>query len=143
MVMDPHKKIDEMIAERQKQTPTGNTDKPKKPETLLKDLEKVKDNLKFYNTIQEAPVLTDKYDKKIFNYKVLNFNHYIKQQAWPESIFNIDKLIRLNVSAKYEWLKRYMQKKRTIGLDVFWVFLIFIIIGGAILAAWILLPNFL
>lgn len=133
---DPHKKIDNLLASK-------NEDKQPVKSSVTNELERVKDNIKFYNKIQNEPVLTDKYDKSPFGHKQITCNHYIKGQAWPESIFNIDKLIRLNLTAKFEWIKRYLSKKRNVPLNVLWVVIIFMIIGIGILCVWIFLPRFM
>ena len=141
-MVDPHDVLKEKVDKTLKEKEETPGKKPVKP-VYAKDLERVQDNIKFAAEIQQQPVTSDKHDKKIFNHKTVNFNHYIKGQAWPESIFNIDKLLRLNTAASFEWQKRYLKKKRTMPLDIFWVILIFIIVGAALLAAYILLPNFI
>ena len=106
------------------------------------NLEKVKDNLHFYNKIQEKPVVSKDFDKTIWG-ETVNFNHYIEGQAWPSSFYNIDKLIRLNTSAAFEWMKRWLSKKRHVPLDMLWFLLIIIIIVVGIIAVWIILPKFM
>lgn len=143
--LDPHKKIDELLAKREGQ-PTAQDSSTKKeatPSPYTKQLEKVKDNLNFVNTLQNKPVLTDKHDKKIFNFKVLNFTHYINQQAWPSSLYFIDKIVRVNVKASFEWQKRYLAKKRGIPFEFLPFLIIVIVIAIALLAVWFLLPRFM
>ena len=149
-MVDPHDKIAAIVDSKELDSKKvgaaakdATDDDYKTSTSITKELERVRDNVKFYNKIQEKPVLTKKYDKSIFTSTVLNLNHYIRGQAWPESIFNIDKLLRLNTSASYEWQKRFLRKKRGASYDFMPFLIIIIIVFVAILAVWILLPRFM
>jgi len=112
-----------------------------KSRLMATDLEKIKDNIKFANEVQDNPVVTDKYDKRVFNCDVININPYIEQQAWPSSLYFIDKLIRLNTKASLEWMKRYLSKKRHVPMNMIWLLILLFAVGIVIvIVLFLILP---
>lgn len=117
---DAHDKIDALLNKKEKTT-------------YARDFEQVKDNYKFAHKVENEPVSSQGYDEEIFNYKVLNFNDYISQQAWPSSLYFIDKIVRLNMRASMEWMKKNLSKKRTVPMSMIWLLLLFGVVGIVVL----------
>jgi len=137
-IEDPHEKAKRLLDEKNKEEEEGEPGRT----VFDQDVERVRDNFNFANKVENEPVVTKEFDKNIFGVKVLNFNHYILQQAWPSSFYFIDKLIRLNTKASMEWQKRYLSKKRTVPMKMIWLLIVFVVIIFIIVLIWLLLPRF-
>lgn len=145
--LDPHKKIDELIEKTDKEKQKES--QPPTTNVMIKGMKEIKENVQFVNKTQDEPIITKKYDrkqlkkveKKKFYVTLINFNHYIQQQAWPSSIYFIDKLLRLNTSASLDWQKRYLAKKRPINKEYIYLMIIIVIIIIAILVLWLFLSG--
>jgi hypothetical protein len=153
-----HDEIAKLVdsTDAQKQKPKDESDKQKN--VMISGLREIKENIAFVDKTQNEPIKTTKYDlkkektvtkkdkdgkvttKKIF-VTILNFNHYIQQQAWPSSIYFIDKLLRLNTSASMEWQKRYLKKKRPMNKDFLWLVVVIVIVIIAIALLWMFLSK--
>jgi hypothetical protein len=128
--VDINREIDDLIDEK------IDVDSSRDSKALFtsSDLEPVRDNIKFVDEVINKPVVSDRFDKKVFDYETVNINPYILQQAWPSSLYFIDKLIRLNTSASLEWKKRYLSKKRKVSMNMVWLI---ILLAGAFFAVFI------
>lgn len=148
------KLVDETDAQKQK--PKAELEQPKN--VMISGLREIKENIHFVDKTQNDPITTTKYDlkqekkikKKDKNGKVttekifiviLSFNHYIQQQAWPSSIYFIDKLLRLNTSAELDWMSRYIKKKRPLNKDYLWLMVIIVIVIIAVVVLWMFLSK--
>jgi hypothetical protein len=150
------KLMDETDLQKQ---PKDKEDEPKN--VMISGLSEIKENIKFVDKTQNEPIKSDKHDLKkekkgFFKEKknekgevikekvyvtILNFNHYIQQQAWPSSIYFIDKLLRLNTSASLEWQKRYLKKKRPVNKEFLWLIIIIVIVILAVVILWMFLSK--
>ena len=128
---DPHDKISKIIDEK----PTTRLDESYKS----KRVEQVYDNLKFAKQVRENPITIDKYKEKILGYN-LNLEPFIEMRVWPRSIYVTDKLLRLVASARLEFLKRYLVKKRKMDLDLKWLIILFLGIGIAVFVILFIIP---
>ena len=107
-----------------------------------KDTQRVYDNIRFQKKFQDNPVETKNYNKKIFGYETVNINPYLEQKIWPESIYRTDKLLRLVASARLEFLKRYLKKKKGVSVNILFLIIIIFGIAVAIIVILFLLPAF-
>lgn len=130
--LDAKKKVDEFT--RKKELSKGMRFKSA-------EAQRVYDNIDFSDRVEKAPVKTSKYDKKVFGYEMINFNPYINQRIWPRSIYTTDKLVRLAMSAKLEFLKRYLAKKRNVSMNMVFILLLLFGVVAAILVIVFLLPS--
>lgn len=129
---DPSKKIDKLI--REKEQVEGKR---------LKSVEsqRIYDNIKFADKVEHDPIVSKEFDKKVFNFETVSLNHYINQRIWPRSIYTTDKLVRLAMSAKLEFLKRYLSKKRHVSMNMIWILLAMFGIAIVVLIVIFLLPR--
>lgn len=144
---DPRKKIDELINKKEPVAEFVPFDSPQekiKKAEHKHDLElgkkfksaeaqRVFDNVKFADEVESNPVLSKDYDRKVFGYEMISFNHYLNQRIWPRSIYTTDKLVRLAMSAKLEFLKRYLSKKRHVPMSMIWLLILMFAVGAVIL----------
>jgi len=100
---------------------------------ISSNLEQIRENIKFVDKVQNNPVVTESFNEKVFNFETVNINPYIEQQALPNSIYDMDKLIRLNTKASMEWQKRYLSKKRHVPMSMIWIIILMVIVGVVIL----------
>lgn len=151
-----HDEIAKLIDSTDAQKQQTKTEQPKN--VMVSGLREIKENIAFVDKTQNEPIKTDKYDlkqqktvvgkdkdgkkvtKKVF-VTLLNFNHYIQQQAWPSSIYFVDKLLRLNTDASLEWMSRYLKKKRSMNKDFIWLMIFIVIIIIAIAVLWMFLSR--
>jgi len=105
------------------------------------EIQKAYDNLKFGKTLKDSPIKTEKYDREIFGYETININPYIEQRVWPRSIYVTDKLVRLAMKARYEQLKKYLAKKRTVSMNMIWLIILLFGAVGVIMVIIFLLPK--
>lgn len=91
-------------------------------------LEQIRENIKFVDRVQNDPVTTEVFNEQISEFEVININPYIEQQALPNSIYDMDKLIRLNTKASMEWQKRYLSKKRTVPMKMIWIIILLAVV---------------
>lgn len=98
-------------------------------------------NIQFINKAIEKPVKNTKFDKKVFGFEVINFNSYLNQVMWPRSIYVTDKLTRLGMSARLEFLKRYLAKKRKVSMNFIFILLILFGIVVVLIIIVFLLPK--
>ena len=130
--IDPSKKIDKLI--REKEQVEGKRFKSVESQRIY-------DNIKFADTVERDPIVSKKFDKKVFNFETVNLNHYINQRIWPRSIYTTDKLVRLAMSAKLEFLKRYLSKKRHVSMNMIWLLIAMFGVAVVILIVLFLLPR--
>lgn len=128
---DPHKKIDEVLRERKKEDGM-----------LLKstEIQRVHDNLEFRNEVKDNPIKNE-HEKKIFGVETITLTPYLNMRLWPRSIYVTDKLIRLVASARLDFLKRYLAKKRRMSFNFYWLMILIIGVVIALLAIIFLLPT--
>ena len=126
---DPHQKINEKID-------------PLNPEVKSRGVQMVYDNLDFARKVKREPVMNERFNKKIFGVETINLQSYINSRIWTRGIYVTDKLLRLAVNARLEFLKRYLKKKRPQDYGFMWL-LILIMIGvfGAVLVIMFFLPK--
>lgn len=113
---------------------------------ILKDkpeaLKRVKNNRRFKKHIRVRRVAPSHENIQVFGVKNVNVNAILKDNLWDRSIFTTDKLCRMFLSATLEQLKKYEKKKRTVPLNMMWIFMILIGVVVAILVVLFLLPKF-
>ena len=97
------------------------------------EAQRVFDNVQFADEVSSNPISTRKFDKEVMGYETITFNHYLNQRIWPRSIYTTDKLVRLAMSAKLEFLKRYLSKKRSVPMNMIWLLLILFGVAAAII----------
>jgi len=129
---DPHAKIDRLL-DKKKTVAGGQMEHTQ--------MQKAYNNIVFRNKVQEKPIMTDKYKKKIFGVEYINLQPYLNMRMWPRGIYTTDKLLRLDASAGLEFLKRYLAKKRTLPFNMWWLLIIMFGVVGAIIVIIILLPS--
>jgi len=130
--VDPHKKVDDLL--KKKELAEGKRFKSA-------EAQRIYDNIDFGDKVEHDPVLNNKFDKKVLGYETVNFNHYINQRIWPRSIYTTDKLVRLAMSAKLEFLKRYLAKKRHVPIGMIWLLIIIFAVIIGIMVIFFLLPS--
>lgn len=136
---DPYEKIDKVIEKRTQEDAVQREQKMGMG-FKSKGVQKVYDNINFGKDLQENPIITDKYDKKVFGAEVIDLNSFLNMRVWPRSIYTTDKLLRLTASAQLEFLKRYLSKKRRMSFNWAWLIILFIGIVVALLVILFLLP---
>ena len=129
---DPHKKIDTLI-QKKKEMASGPLEHSQ--------MQKAYSNVIFRNKVKDAPILGNKYRKKIFGVEYINLQPYLNMRLWPRGIYTTDKLLRLDASAGLEFLKRYLAKKRTLPFNMWWLLIIIFGVIGAIFLILFLLPQ--
>jgi hypothetical protein len=129
---DPHDEIDRLIDRK----PEHRPDLMSKSEQL----QKTYDNLVFRKTVRDNP-LTVKHEIKVFGYETVSLNEFLALRLWPRSIYVTDKLLRLVASSKLEALKRYVQKKRAVPMNMIWILLIIFGVVIVIIVILFLLPS--
>jgi len=125
--VDPHTKIDNLLGK--KELVEGKRFKSA-------ESQRVYENIAFGDKVEHEPVINNKFDKKVLGFETVNLNHYINQRIWPRSIYTTDKLVRLAMSAKLEFLKRYLSKKRHVPMNM--IFLLIILFGAVVVVLIIL-----
>lgn len=130
--VDPHKKVDDLISK--KELAEGKRYKSAESQRVF-------DNIAFGDTVEKNPVVNKDFDKKVLGYETVNFNHYINQRIWPRSIYTTDKLVRLAMSAKLEFLKRYLAKKRHVPIGMIWLLIVIFAVVIGIVVIFFLLPS--
>jgi len=130
---DPHAKIDKLI--KNKSVQGGK-------QYQHDQMQQVYHNLTFRNKVKEKPIMTDKYNKKIFGVETINLQPYLNMRMWPRSIYVTDKLIRLTAAARLEFLTRYLKKKRVMPFNMLFLLILVVGIVLALLIIVVLLPKF-
>lgn len=128
---DPHEKIDTLL-QKKKEVTGGQLEHSQ--------MQKAYSNVVFRNKVKEAPIMTDKYKRKIFG-EYINLQPYLNMRMWPRGIYTTDKLLRLDASAGMEFLKRYLAKKRTLPFNMWWLLIIMFGVVGAVFVVIFLLPQ--
>lgn len=128
---DPHSMIDKLIKSR---------DKEAEPVSKSQQVQETYDNLMFRNEVRENPIAT-RINKRVMGVEVVNLNKFINLQLWKRSIYVTDKLIRLVASARLEFLKRYLSKKRHVPMNMIYILIIIFGVVIAIVVILFLLPN--
>jgi len=130
---DPHAKIDKLI--KNKSVQGGK-------QYQHDQMQQVYHNLTFRNKVKEKPIMTNKYNKKIFGVETINLQPYLNMRMWPRSIYVTDKLIRLTAAARLEFLTRYLKKKRVMPFNMLFLLILVVGIVLALLIIVVLLPKF-
>jgi len=130
---DPHKQIDKVI----------NKTKKVEEETLgrSKQVAEVIDNLEFRKKVRDSPIKKGNI-VKAYGYKMVDLNAYLNATLWPRGIYTTDKLVRLGFAARYEMLRRYLKKKRTVPFDMIWIVIIVVVVIAVVMVIFFLLPRF-
>lgn len=128
---DPHLKIDEVIK---------NKEREDEPVSKSQQVQETYDNLKFRNEVREDPIVTN-INRNVMNVVVVNLNKFLNLQLWKRGIYTTDKLIRLAMSAKLEFLKRYLSKKRSVPMNMIYILIIIFTVVIVIVIVLFLLPN--
>jgi len=128
----PEHKIDNLLKRREKDLNV--------PKSV--GLKKIYDNIRFTETVKTNPLMLKKEYKGYDGYKVINLNSFLNLRLYPRSIYTTDKLLRLVASSRYEQLKKHIQKKRAVPMNMLWIILIIMGVIIAILAILFLLPKF-
>ena len=144
---DKEREIDQLISSRFA-SPQDKIDRSQNVKELREgrrfksaEAQRVFDNVQFADEVSSSPVGTRKYDKEVMGYETINFNHYLNQRIWPRSIYTTDKLVRLAMSAKLEFLKRYLSKKRSVPMNMIWLLIIlFSVVAIIIVILLIIMP---
>jgi len=129
---DPHEKIDKILHDR---------DVKEGKYFKSAEAQRVFDNIKFGDKVEKKPITSTKFDKEVLGYESINLNHYINQRIWPRSIYTTDKLVRLAMSAKLEFLKRYLSKKRHVPISMIWLLIIMFGVVIVVIIVIFLLPQ--
>lgn len=117
----------------------------KQVEELLKnrpeDLRKVKDNRRFVNYIRNHKVKQGSDEIKVFGVKSVNINAVLKDNIHDHTVFVMDKICRMHRNMLYEQLKKYVRKKRTTPINIYWIIIMIMGIAVALLIIVFLLPR--
>jgi hypothetical protein len=133
--------IDQRLREREKRVTQNNDDVGVGQKYKSAEAQRVFDNIKFGDRVEEQPITSKRYDKLVMGYVYITFNNYIHNRIWPRSIYTTDKITRLAVSAKLEFLKRYLSKKRHVPMNLIWIIIIMFIVVIVIVIVLLLLPS--
>ena len=131
----PEDKIDNLLRQKeQKREQELNVPKSE-------SLRKIYDNIRFTSEVKKTPLMLKK-EYHGYDYKVINLNSFLNLRLYPRSIYTTDKLLRLIASSRYEQLKKHIQKKRAVPMNMLWIVLIIIGVIMAIVVILFLLPKF-
>lgn len=132
---DQDEEIDELLNKKE-------IEKKSKPDLVGKSeqLERTYDNFVFRKKYRENP-LTSKKKYKVYGYETVSLSSFLEMRMWPRSIYVTDKLLRLVAGSKYEFLKRYMAKKRSIPLNMIWIIMLIFGVIIVIVVVLFLLPK--
>ena len=94
------------------------------------EAQRIKDNRKFIQDIEEKPLPKDKEMLKVFGVQDININAILKDNIWNRSIFTTDHLCRVVFGMRLEQIKKYLGVKRKKPFE-HWM-LVLLIIGVAV-----------
>ena len=103
-------------------------------------VQKAFDNIVFRNNVQKNPLMLKHYARGL-TVEYIDLGPFLKERLWTRSIYTTDKLIRLNLAAPLEMMKKYLEKKRKAAFDFMWLILIIVGVLVAVLVAVMLLPK--
>lgn len=131
--IDVHEKVSQLIKMK------DSKDKNRRFHSA--EAQRVFNNLEFADTVENDPITSKDFDRKVLGFETVNINPYINQRIWPHSIYVTDKLIRLAMSAKLEFLKRYLDKKRKVPMSMIWLLVLLFGVVVVVLVIIFLLPQ--
>jgi hypothetical protein len=138
----PERKIDSLLHLREKKKEQRQQEREHelnipKSETLRK----IYDNISFAQKVKDNPLMLKK-EYRGYDFKVINLNSFLNLRLYPRSIYTTDKLLRIVAVSRYEQLKKHIQKKRAVPMNMLWIVLIIIGVIMAIVVILFLLPKF-
>jgi hypothetical protein len=133
----PEKKIDELLKRKDRSLVVPKSE----------GLKKIFDNITFAERVKDDPLLLKKeYKGNVSNnggFRVINLNNFLNLRLYPRSIYTTDKLLRLVASARYEQLKKHINQKRKVPMNMLWIIAIIFGVVIAVVVILMLLPKFM
>lgn len=113
-----------------------NDDVDQLVDTLFQDdpveLQKIKDNKKFIETVEATPLSTEVASIPVFGTSV-DFNAILKENLWDRTAYFVDMMCDGFAHMTVEQLKKYLAKKRKMSMNIIWLMIILAAVGVAVI----------
>lgn len=113
-----------------------NVDIEEELTNLFKDrpqeLEKIRDNKKFIQEIEDNPVDMDVASIPVFGESV-DFNAILKDNIWDRSMYTVDMLCDMFLHMNIKRMLKYEAKKRKTPMNIIWLLIILMAAGVGII----------